>query len=110
MPRFLMAGIALVPLLLGLCAPSGSTDPEVVTLEIDAHTVPCMGEAPQRCLRVRSEPTEEWTNFFSSIEGFVHEDGYRYLVQIERRVRPDPPADGSRFRYRLIRILRKQAA
>lgn len=94
--------------LLLACAPLGGPEQDVLVLEVAPHRVDCMGEAPQKCLRVRRENTQEWTNFFDPIEGFVHEDGVRYVLEVERQSVPNPPADGSSFRYRLIRVLERE--
>lgn len=80
-----------------------------VTLEVDAHRVPCAGEARTRCLRVRVPPDTSWRFFYDRIEGFVFEDGYRWRLDVERRRVPNPPADGSSVAYRLVRILSKEA-
>jgi len=49
-----------------------------LTMEVASQRVPCTGEARTRCLRV------------------------------ERRRVPNPPADGSSFSYRLVRIVSRE--
>ncbi|MDB4884429.1 MAG: heat-shock protein HslJ, partial [Gemmatimonadetes bacterium] len=79
-----------------------------VTLEVDAHRVPCTGEARTRCLRVRVPPDTAWRFFHDPIEGFAFEEGYRWRLDVERRSVANPPADGSAVAYRLVRILSKE--
>jgi hypothetical protein len=93
-------------LLIG-CASSVSPEEEVIVLDVAAETVECRGEATQRCLRVRRSGEEAWTNFYDRIEGFTHEDGVRYRLEVLQRRVPDPPADGSSFRYTLLRVLER---
>ena len=79
-----------------------------LTLEVDAHRVPCTGEARTRCLRVRVLPDTSWRLFYQQIEGFAFEEGYRWRLEVERRPVPNPPADASSVAYRLVRVLSKE--
>ncbi len=81
-----------------------------VTLEVDAHRVPCTGEARTQCLRVRFLPDTMWKRFYDPIEGFAYEEGYRWRLDVERRRVPNPPADGSSLAYRLLRVISKERA
>lgn len=93
--------LLLVPGLAG-CDPFGGDD--ILTLEVAEVRLPCIGLIPQECLLVRSRPTQEFGLFYSGIEGFDYESGYRYLVRVSRHRLRNPPADGSSIEYRLIRI------
>ena len=84
--------------------------PDRLTLEVDSERVPCVGVGPMECLRVRAPGEEEWQLFYESIEGFEFEPGGRYVLEVERTRRPNPPADASRFRYRLIEIVSREPA
>lgn len=90
------------------CATVQSQAAVNLTMDIAAQRRRCVGEAVQQCLVVRRDGDTAWTNFYDPIEGFTHEAGYRYRVLIERQVVPRPPADGSSFRYRLVRILSRE--
>ncbi|HEX7979838.1 MAG TPA: DUF4377 domain-containing protein [Gemmatimonadaceae bacterium] len=81
---------------------------ERVTLEVDAHRVPCTGEARTRCLRVRVLPDTSWRLFYNRIEGFTYEEGYRWRLEVDRRRVPNPPADGSSLAYRLVRVISRE--
>lgn len=101
----------LLPILLLLGACTASTldgGEEILTLEVAAETVPCVGEMEDRCLQVRRPGEDPWRLFYSAIRGFTHEEGTEYLLEVARRVVPDPPADGSSYAYRLVRILEER--
>lgn len=95
---------------LGACSsPFDSTDVKVATWEIDAQKAPCTAMVPTTCLVIREDPSKEWGLFYSPIEGFTFEPGYRYKVEVEIREIKNPPADGSSSAFRLLRILEKRA-
>ncbi len=97
-----------------VAAPSTSTPTPAAAgerLYVDAELVDCEGGAgPMKCMRTRASETEEWTLFYSSIEGFTHEAGHHYELRVEKRSDANPPADGSSIRYRLLEIVKKQKA
>ena len=45
---------------------------------------------------------------FQEIEGFTFEPGYAYELQVERTTLANPPADASRYTYKLLDELSKQ--
>lgn len=104
-----LAGIALFCLvptgIAQACASDPRLDGEVLVLEVAADRAPCVGEAVRECLLVRRPDEAEWGLFYDAIEGFEHEPGYRYRIEVERRIVPDPPADGSSYAYRLLRMV-----
>lgn len=87
------------------CTLTGPDPDEVLILEIGPTRVECMGAFPQQCLLVRSDSSEDWSYFYDPIEGFTHEEGFLYRVEVLRSRVRNPPADGSSFAYRLIRVL-----
>lgn len=82
-----------------------NTYEEILTLEIARNSVPCVGEMTGMCIQVRTPGETEWRKFYDPIEGFRHEEGTAYVLEVGRREVEDPPADGSAFRYRLIRVI-----
>jgi hypothetical protein len=83
---------------------------EVKTMYVDAELVDCEGEGPMKCMRVRESESEDWTLFYSPIEGFEHEAGNTYELRVEVLKVDDPPADGSSLRYRLVEVVSKTPA
>lgn len=92
-------------LLIG-CA--GGSEAQEMTLEVAPTTVECQGEAVQRCLLVREASDEEWRSFYDRIEGFTHEEGYRYRIRVLRERIVHPLADASGFTWRLLEVLSKE--
>jgi hypothetical protein len=87
-----------------------SAGAERLTLEVGPARVPCTGEARTQCLRVRVLPDTAWQLFYSRIDGFDFEDGFRWRLEVERRRVPNPPADASSLSYRLVRVISKERA
>lgn len=79
----------------------------VLTFDVAAARVPCVGEMRRDCLKVRVRPDARWELFYDDIEGFTYQAGYEYSIRVARRAVADPPADGSSFAYRLVALLRK---
>lgn len=67
--------------------------------------------APRRSLRPAALcPISLWFRFYDSIEGFQYEEGHEYVLRIERfEAYPgrEPPADASKYGYRLLDGLSK---
>ena len=64
----------------------------------------CVGVAPMRCMVV------DGGLFYDEIEGFEHEEGYRYRIRMERYDPwggEEPPADASSRGYRLVEVVEK---
>lgn len=102
--------VAAASFILAACASHNPSAADVLTLEVAPNTVACTGEAPQRCLLVRAPSDQAWTRFYGRIDGFTHEEGYRYRIEVDRQRVANPPADGSAFRYRLLRIVSRERA
>jgi hypothetical protein len=105
----LLRRTSLAALILTLPGCSGILDGDTaLTLDVAEARVLCMGVGPQFCLLVRSEPGAEYGLFYDWIEGFDYEPGYRYRLRVAQTKVEDPPADGSSFAYRLLRVESKQ--
>lgn len=92
-----------------LAACSSSSDEMVLLLEVDARTETCVGVDERECLLVREQGEEEWELFYETIEGFTHEAGFRYLLEVARTTRSSAPADASIYEYRLLEVLSREA-
>ncbi len=101
--------LAFTSLLASACTSStAANQEEILVLEVAAESVPCVGEMQDRCIQVRSPGGEEWQIFYDPIEGFEHKEGTQYTLEVGRRRVPNPPADGSAYAYRLIRIIAQE--
>ncbi|MCD8261155.1 MAG: DUF4377 domain-containing protein [Bacteroides sp.] len=66
-----------------------------------------MGVVPMKCLLVKKESHSDWEYFYDDIEGFTHEPGYEYVIQVRRENVVEPPADQSNLKYVLIKEISK---
>jgi hypothetical protein len=83
---------------------------EVFTLYVASHTASCTGEGVRTCMLVRYDANAAWQYFYDGIEGFTYEPGFEYRLTVASRDVPNPPADGSSKKYRLLQIVSKQPA
>lgn len=60
------------------------------------------------CLWIKRDGNPVWEMTDANVEGFKHEEGYEYTVDVRATVIPNPPLDGSEWRYSLIRIISKE--
>lgn len=109
--RFLAVGL-ITAFVLVACQADDPTSPESSSLParpgeteleftVGPELLDCVGVGPMKCLVVNGEL------FYSPIEGFRHTEGYTYRLRVGQRDAfpgTEPPADASRFRYRLIEI------
>lgn len=104
----LVALVALAAVLVSACTASTEAvygEEEVIVLDVAPERVRCVGEMEDMCLQVRAPDEEEWRKFYDPIEGFRHEEGVRYTLEVGRREILNAPADDSAYAYRLLRIL-----
>jgi hypothetical protein len=94
-------------LLIGGWACVSLTDPEVLTLFVAPQLVDCVGIGPQTCMLVKESPDTDWTYFYDGIDGFDFEPGFYYELRVLRHRVENPSADGSSFRYVLVRLVSK---
>jgi hypothetical protein len=90
------------------CAASANSDTgNEKTFIISSQTVDCTGVAPMKCLQVKEKATDNWSNFYSNIEGFTYEPGFEYILKVKTEKIENPPADGSSIKYILVRQISK---
>ena len=115
-----LIGICILMILAGCATPpvefngenstdTGNTSVEK-TLFVGPERVDCVGVAPQKCYKVREDPSEDWRFFYSEIAGFDYEPGYQYELLVREEKVENPPADGSSLRWELIEVVSKEAA
>ena len=112
-----MKPIALLILLIcASCASSANIEPEltVTLMRINSYTETCQGLIEQQCLLVQEGSaidSDNWSYFYSEIEGFDYETGFLYDLEVHISARPKPVAvDASSLRYELIKIISKTAS
>jgi hypothetical protein len=77
------------------------------TFIVGPQTADCTGVAPMKCLQVKENTSENWSNFYSNIEGFTYEPGYEYVLKVKTEKIANPPADGSSIKYTLVKQVSK---
>lgn len=95
-----------VPSRIEACADETAVDC-MIEVSVGPELEDCVGSAPMMCLVVDGDL------FYDDIEGFEHEAGYRYRLRMERYDRwpgQAPPADASKYGYRLIEVVEKARA
>lgn len=80
----------------------------VMEIVVKENRVDCIGVGPMKCMLVKFPGKQEWENFYSGIENFQYEEGYRYTLKIRVSDRENVPADASSKRYELLKIVRKE--
>lgn len=89
------------------CATTKQPSQSTKTLTIGSQKVDCTGVGPQKCLQVKENESEEWTNFYGSIEGFDYKEGNVYQIEVAVTEVENPPADASSLNYKLVKILKE---
>lgn len=105
---FRLAGFIGVLTLFISCRDNNHIDNQSIWLVAD-HRVDCIGVGPMRCMLVKRETDQDWTNFYSGIEGFDYEEGYEYKIIVSEHEIENPPMDASSIRYVLVSILEKES-
>lgn len=80
------------------------------TLIVAPEQADCFGPFPRKCLRVKEEPTADWTFFYSGIDGFEYEPGYEYVLKVNTEDIPNPAADSGSVKYTLKEQVSKSKA
>ncbi len=89
-------------------SPFTLTKKEHRLIYVAKHKVDCVGEGGMSCLLIKERPEEEWRYFYGPIEGFDHEEGYEYAIEVYVEQVGNPPEDGSSLKYTLVKILSKK--
>lgn len=92
------------------CAAATQEETERLLVDVAPERRACMGEGPRSCLVVRWGGDTTWGNFYDEFAGYVHEPGTYARLLVERRIVPNPPADGGSFTYTLRRLCLRVAA
>lgn len=88
---------------------SNNSGSKSIELYVDSKRVDCVGVAPQKCLRTRTDPNGEWQFFYDTIKGFDYKEGFTYKLKVNTFNVENPPADASSIRYELDEVISKTA-
>ncbi|REF45220.1 uncharacterized protein DUF4377 [Serratia ficaria] len=90
--------------------PANKNGGHTEVLLVNSALVDCVGVAPMKCMQVRHSAQQPWELFYTGIEGFTFEPGYRYRLKVQVTALENVPADASSLRYTLIEQLEKSKA
>ncbi len=76
-----------------------------ITMLVGPEMVDCVGVAPQTCLQVKFEDSQDWELLYVNIEGFEHQAGIESFLKVNRILAVNQPADASETRYELVEII-----
>jgi heat shock protein HslJ len=71
----------------------------------DAKIACQLGDAMTSCLRIRESEDSNWVNFPWTIEGFTHEKGFEYYIEVSQQKLKFTEMDGPKFTYALSTII-----
>ncbi|MCJ7443866.1 MAG: META domain-containing protein [Methanotrichaceae archaeon] len=77
------------------------------TIYVGPKQMDCVGVAPQKCLQAKEKSSEPYELFYDRIEGFCYQEGYNYVILVDETTVPNPPADASNNKWKLISVLSK---
>jgi len=80
---------------------------QTMTIFVGPDLVDCVGVGPQKCMMIKETNESQWKYFFDTIQGFTHELGYEYQIQVLVTDVVNPPADASSKNYELVKIQSK---
>jgi heat shock protein HslJ len=100
-------GILLIMLGIGLAACVPSDNAAEKTLFIGPQSVSCSGVAPQTCLLVKENQSQNYSLFYDNIQGFCYEPGYSYIITVKEESVNNPPADASSKKWTLLEVVSK---
>ena len=99
-------GLGWIVVLAGLVGCQDSV-PEGRLLDVAPYRTACIGVGPMECLQVRREGEDNYSLFYSKIEGFEFEPGYQYTLRVKVTPVENAPADASSERYALLEVVEK---
>ncbi|WP_316822773.1 META domain-containing protein [Pedobacter gandavensis] len=99
-------GILSLLIVLGSVASTMAAD--VIRMMVKEDRASCTGVAPMNCLQVKYKNSKNWELFYSEIQGFKHQEGYRYTLSVIRTKRKNVPADASAYTYKLKKVIKKE--
>jgi hypothetical protein len=108
--RSLARTLLVSSLLLTGCRSATAPGYLVRVLEIAPAKVECYGVFLQECFQIRDVGAAEWELMFESIDGFSFEQGFSYVVRVERTTIENPVPDGPGYRWRLLELISRTPA
>lgn len=99
---YFLAAAAMLGIV-GCADPVGPRD--VLELTVMEERSACAAPFPTTCYVVLRRGNDSFEDFSDPIEDFVFIPGVRQTIRVERIRVVAPPADGTRYRYRLLEVI-----
>lgn len=103
---------ALFILLLGSCKTISTSTAEELEIWVNSFKVKCSDVGTTHCLLIqKGDKIEEksWEHLYDDIQGFQYETGYIYKLRVRRNELENVAANGSKFIYKLVEVLKKKS-
>jgi hypothetical protein len=69
--------------------------------------LPAMDSSFSPLFWVKEDGYNKWGMFSNSIENFIYEEGYEYIIKVKLYPLKNPPAEAGIYRYVLVEIISK---
>ncbi len=83
---------------------------EIIDLRINHFQQTAIGVGQQLVIQIQEGKeigTENWSYFYSNIEGFDYKSGFIYKLSVEKQKISNPPEDSSSIKYILRKVISK---
>jgi hypothetical protein len=100
--------LPLMTLVIGLFAACSNGSTVEKTIFVAPQKAECVGVAPQECLLIKENADDDWQFWYDPIEGFEHEQGFLYELQVKETTVENPPADASSITLELVEVVNKE--
>jgi len=77
------------------------------TIVVASQQAECVGVGLQKCFLIKEGDSEDWSFWYSGIEGFNYEPGYEYVIEIKKDTVATPPMDASTIKYIFMKEVSK---
>lgn len=102
MKRIVILCIAIV----GWCFGAKAQEIEIKKWYVADSKMACqLGDAMTSCLRIRESEDSNWVNFPWTIEGFNHEKGFEYYIEVSLEKLKYTEKDGPLYKYTLNTVI-----
>lgn len=95
-------------ILIGSFHSAVAQEAEIKTWYIADAKIACtIGDVTTSCLRIKDSLSGEWRNFQWDIEGFQHEKGFEYVIQVRLDKLKFTEDNGPQYKYTLEKVVSK---
>ncbi|MES2618426.1 MAG: DUF4377 domain-containing protein [Bacteroidota bacterium] len=98
--------VFLFSMLLGFCLNTFAQEPIIKTwIVADARMACTVGDAVTSCYRIKEHVDSNWIQFPWTIDGFLHDKGTEYIIEVQLEKIPFTEKNGPEYTYTLKRIV-----